>query len=422
MRPRVSPLSGQRQYRTHSRQTFARACAGAFLAATLLTGCGGGSPTPQATSAAEPAAETSASFTWNLPPGFPTPRIAPENPISEAKVALGRFLFYDRRMSVNETTSCATCHLPARAFTDGLATSVGALGERHPRNAMTLTNVVYNASQNWANPATITLHQQALVPLFNEFPVELGWSGHEEAILERFRKDAHYPARFAAAYPGEAQPITMPNVVKAVSSFVATMISGNSLYDQANRPGATVKLSDSARRGEALFFSERMECFHCHGGFNFANAVDHSGLVFTQIEFHNNGLYNIDGKGAYPADNRGLWEVTGKDEDMGKFKAPTLRNIELTAPYMHDGSIATLDEVLDHYARGGRLITSGPNAGDGAKNPHKSELLVGFELSAQEKQDVIAFFQSLTDWDFICDPRFADPFGEIPPHPRCATR
>ncbi|MGF1547556.1 MAG: MbnH family di-heme enzyme [Thiotrichales bacterium] len=402
----------------HSLETLARACAGVLFGCAALAGCGGGSSEPT-----ENITPVSADdYVWNLPPGFPPPRIAPENPISEAKVELGRFLFYDRRMSVNETTSCATCHLPAMAFTDGLVTSVGALGEQHPRNALSLTNVVYNASQNWANPATITLHQQALVPLFNEFPVELGWSDREEEILDRFRRDAHYPKRFADAYPGEGVAISIPNVVKAVSSFVATMISGDARYDQANRPGATVTISESARRGEALFFSERLECFHCHGGFNFSNAVDHSGVVFTQIEFHNNGLYNVDGQGAYPLGDRGLWDVTARDEDMGKFKAPTLRNIALTAPYMHDGSIATLDAVIDHYARGGRLIESGPNAGDGALNPHKSELLVGFELSPQERLDLVAFFESLTDWTFLCDKRFSDPFGEHAPHSACAVR
>ncbi len=404
--------------------SIARVRAGVFVALVLMAGCGGGGNSVDiGNGGAIPTTTPIASmvFDWRLPEGFPTPRIAPENPITEAKVALGHRLFYDRRMSVNETTSCATCHLQSLAFADGLTTSIGALGEAHPRNSMSLTNVVYNASQNWANPATITLHQQALVPLLNEFPVELGWSGHEEAILARFRRDSDYAERFKAAYPDDPDPVSIANVAKAVSSFVATLISGSSAYDLANRPAATVTISESARRGEALFFSERLECFHCHGGFNFSNAVDHSGSVFTQIEFHNNGLYNIDGRGAYPEGNRGLWDVTAKDEDMGRFKAPTLRNIELTAPYMHDGSIATLEEVIEHYARGGRLIETGPNAGDGSKNPFKSELLVGFELTAQEKQDLVEFFKSLTDWTFVCDPRFVDPFGEILPHPRCTA-
>jgi cytochrome c peroxidase len=178
-------------------------------------------------------------------------------------------------------------------------------------------------------------------------------------------------------------------------------------------------MSESAKRGRELFFSERLECFHCHGGFNFSQSTTHDKSVFTEIEFHNNGLYNIDGSGAYPLDNHGLWEFTFKPEDMGRFRAPTLRNIELTAPYMHDGSIATLEEVIDHYARGGRLISSGPLAGDGAKNPFKSEFIVGFMITADEKTDLINFLKSLTDWEFICDERFSDPFGNLLPHPHC---
>ena len=121
---------------------------------------------------------------------------------------------------------------------------------------------------------------------------------------------------------------------------------------------------DSAKRGLDLFFSEELECFHCHGGFNFSQSTIHQGKAFTEIEFHNTGLYNIDGQGAYPADNTGINEITLRPEDMGRFRAPTLRNVALTAPYMHDGSIETLREVIvDHYAVGGRTIKSGPNTG-----------------------------------------------------------
>lgn len=358
-------------------------------------------------------------FDWHLPQGFPTPKMPSNNPMSEAKVELGRFLFYDRRMSINETLSCADCHLQSKAFTDGKTTSTGALGDLHPRNAMSMTNVVYNASQNWANPVTLTLHSQALVPMFGETPVELGWSDHDAEILGRFEQDPDYPQRFAKAFPKSQSPITADNVAKAVSAFGATLISGNSDFDRSAYQGQKDALSDAAKRGLDLFFTERLDCFHCHGGFNFASAVDHQGIAFEQVEFHNNGLYNIDGDGAYPAGNQGLFDITANLEDRGKFKAPTLRNIELTAPYMHDGSIATLGQVIDHYSRGGRLIESGPNAGDGAKNPIKSSLIGSFQITALEKQDLIEFFKSLTDWGFICDPRFSDPFGNIHPHPKC---
>ncbi len=385
--------------------------AGALL---LLAGCGGGGSSGP--SAGQATAQT---FDWDLPAGFPVPVTPAANPMSEAKVALGRRLFYDTRLSVNDSLSCAGCHQQRFGFADARALPVGATGDVHPRNSMGLANVVYNATQNWANPAITTLHDQALIPMFGEFPVELGWSGHEQEILDRLRRDPDYPALFADAYPEADQPITPLNVAKGVAAFVATLIAGNSAYDQAVFQGRPQALSAAATRGMDLFFSERLECFHCHGGFNLAQSVDFEGLAFDQSFFQNNGLYNVDGQGGYPADNRGLWEFTLEDRDMGRFRAPALRNIALTAPYMHDGSIATLEEVIAHYARGGRLIESGPHAGDGAASPVKSSLIAGFSISPDEIQDLLAFFEALTDWSFICDPALADPFGNIPPHPRC---
>ncbi len=397
-----------------------RRMAGAVLLSLALTaaGCGGGDDGGDGGSET-PSEPSGSGYSWSLPTGFPTPKALADNPMSAAKVELGRHLFYDLRMSVNQTTACASCHLPERAFTDGRITAVGATGEVHPRNAMSLTNVVYNSTFNWANPIVTTLHAQALIPMFGEFPLELGWSDHEAEILDRFRRDTRYPPLFAAAYPGEADPVNADRIAKAIAAFESTLISGRSPYDQATFQGDRNAMSSAARRGRELFFSERMECFHCHGGFNFSQSVSHAGTSITQADFFNNGLYNMGNTGDYPLDNRGLWEFTQKSSDMGRFRPPTLRNIELTAPYMHDGSIATLEEVIDHYARGGRLISDGPFAGDGAKNPYKSELIVSFSLTAREKQDLIAFLHSLTDWNFICDPRFADPFGNFPRPARC---
>ncbi|HEX4975818.1 MAG TPA: di-heme enzyme, partial [Pseudomonadales bacterium] len=162
----------------------------------------------------------------------------------------------------------------------------------------------------------------------------------------------------------------------------------------------------------ALFFSERTECFHCHGGYNFSDSTVDRSLFFVERPFHNTGLYNVDGQGAYPADNQGLIAATLDPSDMGKFRAPTLRNIALTAPYMHDGSIQTLEEVIDSYGAGGRNITSGPHAGDGRANPFKDSFVKGFSLNPQEKADLIAFLNSLTDTEFTTTPRFSNPWNK----------
>jgi cytochrome c peroxidase len=228
-------------------------------------------------------------------------------------------------------------------------------------------------------------------------------------VLSQLRAAPRYQQLFPAAFPTDADPFTLANITKAIASFQRTLISGRSPYDRY-RNGDQSAVSDSVKRGEALFFSERLECFHCHTGFTFTSAVDFVGLFSREIAYHNTGLYNIGGTGAYPPNNTGLYEFTNKPEDMGKFKAPTLRNIQLTAPYMHDGSIETLDGVIDHYAAGGRTIHDGPYAGVGSENPYKSGFVRGFDLTPDERADVLNFLNSLTDWDFIQDPRFSNPW------------
>lgn len=371
-----------------------------LLAALGLLGC--------------PAPEPSG-YAWDLPAGFPTPQVPADNPMSDEKVELGRFLFYDVRLSGNETQSCGSCHLQDRGFADGLAVSVGSTGESTSRGSMSLANVAYVPLLTWANPALVSLEDQALVPMFGEHPVELGLSGMEDGLLGRLREDARYPSMFGAAFPGEVEPISVTNVVRAIASFERTIISGSAPYDRWAHPAPGEgpdegAMSEAALRGMDLFFSERLECFHCHGGFNFTDSVAHAGQPLAEMPFHNNALYNVDGRGAYPEGSRGLYEHDGEPRHMGFFRAPTLRNIELTAPYMHDGSIATLDEVLDHYAAGGRTIESGPNAGVGADSPLKSVFLHGFELTAEERADVLEFLRSLTDPELARDPRFSDPF------------
>jgi cytochrome c peroxidase len=275
---------------------------------------------------------------------------------------------------------------------------------------MSLTNVAYLTTLTWANPSLVRLEAQALVPIFGEFPVELGFAGQEDELFARLEADPTYVALFDAAYPDEPEPISLDGITKALASFQRTLLSHGSPYDRYAYGGQPDALSESALRGRDLFFSEKLECFHCHGGFNFSDSVSHEGTVFDETMFHNTGLYNLGGTGDYPPENGGLFELTGLLSDRGKFRAPTLRNIAVTAPYMHDGSVATLDEVLDHYAAGGRTIPSGPFAGVGSEHPNKSEFINGFDLTAQERADVIAFLESLTDPTFLENAALSDPW------------
>ena len=352
--------------------------------------------------------EKSGVFDWNevLPAHFPNPKVPEDNPMTYEKVELGRHLFYDTRLSGNQSQSCASCHVQEYAFSDPRARAVGSTGEVHPRGSMSLANVVYASVLTWGNPLMVELEDQMLVPLFADDPVELGL-GSQEQVLDRLTEDPVYTDLFARAFPGEG--ITLVAMTKAIGSFQRSLISAGSPYDRY-QAGESDALSDSEKRGMNLFFSERLECFHCHGGFSLADAVTHEGLVFDEPSFHNNGLYNVDGFGTYPAGNGGVFEITGILEDSGRFKAPTLRNIAVTAPYMHDGSLETLDDVIDHYARGGTLTEDGPNAGDGAQNRFKSEFINGFELNESERQDLMNFLHALTDEEFLNDPAHSDPW------------
>ncbi|OJT23541.1 di-heme enzyme [Archangium sp. Cb G35] len=348
-------------------------------------------------------------YAWQLPPGFPEPFVPADNPMSEEKVELGRHLFYDERLSGNGTMSCAGCHEQQRAFSDAKATPSGSTGHAVPRNSPGLANVAYLATYTWANPVLDTLEKQALVPLFAETPLELGMGTRLDEVLQRLREDARYKELFLAAFPEDKDPIHEDNVVKALASFQRTMISGNSPYDRYLQ-GDSTALSAAAKRGMELFFGERAECYHCHSGPHQTNSFRSKDTKLSERDFQNTGLYNVDGLGAYPVNNTGLFEFTNNPKDMGRFRVPPLRNVTLTAPYMHDGSIATLEEVLDFYMAGGREVTSGPHVGDGRTNPLKNPLVRPFELDAQERADLIAFLESLTDMDFVNDPRLSNPF------------
>ena len=373
------------------------------MAALLLASCSS-SPSDSGT---DPAAENPP-FVWTLPAGFPTPVVPADNRMSTAKVELGRRLFFDARLSGNQTQSCGSCHQQALAFTDNRVVAVGSTGELHPRNSMSVANAAYAAALTWANPALFRLEEQATTPMFGLHPIELGLNGREAELLTRLATVAEYRTRFGVSFPGEANNgISINNITLAIAAFERTLISGGSAFDKGT-------MSASAIRGEQLFRSPQLACATCHGGITFSGATSlpppGAPPGAPPIEFFNNGLYNLGGTGAYPADNTGLFAITGLPQDMGHFKATTLRNIALTAPYMHDGSIATLEEVVDMYGRGGRLITTGPNAGDGRLSPFKNGRVNGFPLGTQQRDDLLAFLRALTDPEFITRAAFSNPW------------
>ena len=359
-------------------------------------------------------------FTWaasdsgvlRVPKGFPRPLIPADNPLTAEKVRLGRYLFYDKRMSVNGTVSCGTCHRQELAFTDGRARARGATGELHPRGAMTLVNVAWNRTFNWSNPSIHSLEEQAVGPMMSTRPVELGFGVIGKEFLAAARTDPVYSVLFPAAFRKDPNPWTAGNITKALASFERTIVSRSSPWDRFHFEGDESAISDDAKRGEALFFLDYggPSCFRCHGGFNFSDSVAPEGGGASPAIFHNTGLYNLAGEFSYPPGGRGLYEFSKRAKDVGRFKAPTLRNIALTAPYMHDGSAATLGEVLDHYASGGRTITTGPLAGVGHDNPLKDILIHGFHMTARNKADLIAFLESLTDQELLREPELSNPW------------
>ena len=348
-------------------------------------------------------------YRWRIPEWLPKPIVPADNPMSDAKVELGRRLFYDKRLSVNGMFSCASCHQQSRAFADDLPVAQGATGQRHPRNAQTLANVAYLSRLTWASPTLKRLEKQMLIPLLGVNPIELGMAGKVDEILSVLADDTEYRRLFALSFPMSA-PIALDNLAKAIAAFERTLISANAPFDHFCRVGKTDAISPAAKRGADLFFSERLQCFQCHGGLHFVDTLKHSELPFEDFAYHNTGLYDLGG-GRYPKPNTGLHHTTGRSVDMGRFRTPSLRNIAATAPYMHDGSVPTLAAVIDLYAAGGRRIVGGPLAGDGRRNPNKSVFVRGFALKATEKADLLEFLDSLTDTEFLTDPRFSDPFS-----------
>ena len=276
--------------------------------------------------------------------------------MSEAKVALGRQLFFATRLSISGRDSCASCHDPARSFTDGRNVAVGATGEKLPHNAMALVNVAYNLSFGWAQPNVRSLEAQMLEPLLNEHPIELGLKGREAQVASEIGRDPAYAAGFAASFPDAATGVRFDHLVKAIAAYERTLISGGSAFDAYVFRGEHQAMPAEAKRGMALFFSERTGCSGCHSGFNFAGAWRDAQGATGEPSLAKNGV------------------------SEGPMRVPTLRNVSLTAPYMHDGRFATLDAVLDHYV---------------------AAQLRPFTLDTEERGDLIAFLDSLTDPQFI---------------------
>jgi len=326
-------------------------------------------------------------YALNVPSWLPTVPVPPDNLLTVDGVALGRMLFYDPILSSDSTLSCASCHKQERAFTDGLAVSTGVLGIPGKRSAMSLANLAYNTRGFFWDGRTGSLETQALIPVEDHIEMNENWDN----VLEKFRNHSAYPAQFRKAFGIELKSqITKELAAKALAQFQRALISGNSRYDQVIW-GQQGWLTDEEQRGLELFFIEfagtiqHPGCSHCH--FN---------PLFTDNNFRQNGLENVPDLLSFPDLGRGA--ISGIAYDNGKFRVPTLRNIELTAPYMHDGRFTTLEQVLDHYASGGHGV------------PNEDPNILPFTLDAQQKQDLIAFLKTLTDPTFISNPNFSSPF------------
>lgn len=361
----------------------------------LIAGCfsGCGSSREQEKETQNPHVTTP--YALVLPTGLPQNVTVPtDNPLTVEGVELGRKLFYEVKLSGNGTQSCGSCHQQSRAFTDGQVRAIGAEGQPHRRNTMSLTNLLWEKTLNWDGAAT-SLEQQARLPIEN--PVEM----HQLLAdgVRKLQQTSLYPPLFQQAFGSST--ITESNVLKALAQFERTLISANSRYDKYLRKEGS--LTPTERAGAVLFNNHPGEvsglfirggtCHHCH--------ISENGL-FSSPDFFNNGLdltFTDPGRGA----------VTGVATDRGKFRAPSLRNIAQTAPYMHDGRFQTLEQVLDHYNEHVQVNSPGVDPNVLLSNVTNGTQLA---LTAQEKAQLIAFLKTLTDSTFLTDKRFSDPFRQ----------
>lgn len=363
---------------------------GMCLCALLLCSCG---------TEEKPSSEGPTPLALEKPDYFPIEQPMPaDNPLTEEGVRLGRMLFYEKKLSKDGTISCASCHQQEKGFSDGLKVSPGVNGSQGTMNAMALANLHWQTRFFW-NGRSVSLEEQAIIPI--EDPIEMNLP-IEEAIA-RLQNDAEYPNLFRSAFGTEE--VTADRIGRALAQFERTLISANSKFDRWIR--GEVQLTPEEQIGLELFFTHPEpsiqlrggNCGDCHLGF--LTAGDPNGFS----GFHNNGL---------DPDERlksGLQSVTGNAFDRGKFKAPTLRNIALTAPYMHDGRFSSLEEVLDHYndhiQNSETLDVLILEASNEQLNPNDPLKL---HLSEQEKKAIIAFLHTLTDQEFVTNPKFSNPF------------
>jgi cytochrome c peroxidase len=336
---------------------------------------GAGMTLPLSSVFAESPAGTTAPASYQLPTilGLEDPNtfIPAENPLTAKKVELGRLLFFDKRLSKNDTVACVSCHLPNKGFTDGKPVSTGINGLKGGRSAPASLNRVFSKGQFWDGRAD-TLEDQSIGPFVN--PVEHGFIDHNEMVT-KMRKIAGYRKLFQEVFGRE---IVIEDVGKAIASFQRTILSGNSPVDKFDMGGDEKALPESARRGLELFRG-KARCTRCHSSFN-----------LTDEKFHNLGI----GWDTNTVD-LGRYMVTNNPDDIGAFKTPTLREIARTAPYMHDGRFKTLEEVVKFYNQGG------------IKNPHQDNTIIPLELTEQEQQDVVALLKSLNGegWQHVTAPK-----------------
>lgn len=322
-----------------------------------------------------------------LPEWMPTPVIPADNPLTVDGVELGRKLFYDPILSADSTMSCFSCHRQSKGFTDGEKVSTGILGIAGTRSSMPLINLAFNNRGFFWDGRSATLEDLALVPIEDHIELADSW----ENVEAKLQRHPQYPALFRQAFGIEQRPeMTRELATKAIAQFVRTLVSTNSRFDRIVWLNDGW-LTDAEERGRKLFFFEDNQdidhpgCSHCH----FAP-------LFTDNLFKNNGLEDVDALEQFPDPGRGA--INNNRFDLGRFRVPTLRNIALTAPYMHDGRFATLEEVLDHYSSGGH----------GVENEDVN--IRPFPLTDREKQDMIAFLKTLTDTSFVNNPEYANPF------------